>query len=42
MSDTPKQYVQQWMPIVAASQMAKGKPEEKELLTRWASVCYYE
>ena len=42
MSDTPKQYVQQWMPIVAASQMAKGKPEEKELLTRWASVRYYE
>ncbi len=42
MSDTPKQYVQQWMPIVAASQMAKGKPEEKEFLTRWASVCQYE
>ena len=42
MSDTPKQYVQKWMPIVAASQMAKGKPEEKELLTRWASVCEYE
>lgn len=42
MSDTPKQYVQQWMPIVAASQMAKNKPEEKEFLTRWASVCQYE
>ncbi|MCM1298876.1 MAG: phosphotransferase [Firmicutes bacterium] len=42
MSDTPKQYVQRWMPIVAASQMAKGKPEEKDFLTRWASVCEYE
>ncbi len=42
MSDTPKQYVQQWMPIVAASQMAKNKPEVKEFLTRWASVCQYE
>lgn len=41
-NDTPKQYVQQWMPIVAASQLAKGKAEEKELLTHWASVCYYE
>lgn len=42
MSDTPKQYVQQWLPIVAASQMAKGKPEEKEFLMRWASVVDYE
>lgn len=41
-SDTPKQYVQQWLPIVAASQMVKGKPEEKEFLARWASVCAYE
>lgn len=42
MSDTPKQYVQQWMPIVAASQMAKGKEEERDLLVRWASVCEYQ
>ena len=42
MSDTPKQYVQQWMPIVAASQMVKGKDEEREFLLRWASVCDYE
>ena len=42
MSDTPKQYVQQWMPIVAASQMVKGKEEEREFLARWASVCDYE
>ena len=42
LSDTPKQYVQQWMPIVAASQMVKRKDEEREFLLRWASVCDYE
>lgn len=42
LSDTPKQYVQQWMPIVAASQMVKDKEEEREFLMRWASVCDYE
>ncbi len=41
-SDTAKQYVQKWIPIVAASQSVKGKPEEKELLTHWASVVEYE
>ena len=41
-SDTAKQYVQQWIPIVAASQSLKGKPEERDLLIRWASVCEYE
>ena len=40
-SDTARQYVQKWMPIVAASQSVKGKPEEQELLTRWASVVEY-
>ena len=37
LSDTPRQYVQQWMPIVAASQSVKGKPEELELLYFLAS-----
>ncbi|MBQ8616500.1 MAG: aminoglycoside phosphotransferase family protein [Clostridia bacterium] len=41
-SDTAKQYVQKWIPIVAASQSVKGKPEERDLLHRWASVCEYE
>lgn len=31
-SDTAKQYVEKWLPIVAASQSVKGKPEERELL----------
>lgn len=41
-SDTAKQYVQQWLPIVAASQSVKGKPEEKEFLLKWANVIDYE
>lgn len=41
-SDTAKQYVQQWLPIVAASQLVKGKPEEKEFLMRWADIADYE
>ncbi len=41
-SDTARQYVQKWMPIVAASQSVKARPEERELLLRWADVVEYE
>lgn len=41
-SDTAKQYVQKWLPIVAASQSVKEKPEERELLLRWVDVVDYE
>jgi len=41
-SDTAKQYVQKWIPIVAASQSVKGKPEERDLLLRWVSVVDYQ
>ena len=41
-SDTARQYVEKWIPIVAASQIGKGKPEEREFLLRWASVVDYE
>ena len=41
-SDTARQYVQKWMPIVAASQSVKGKPEEREFLLKWADVVEYE
>ena len=41
-SDTAIQYVQRWIPIVAASRLVKAKPEEKELLHRWADVVDYE
>lgn len=41
-SDTAKQYIQKWLPIVAASQSVKGKIEEKEFLSRWVDVVEYE
>lgn len=41
-SDTAKQYVQTWLPIVAASQSVKGNPEEQELLNKWLDVVDYE
>ncbi|MDD6175559.1 MAG: aminoglycoside phosphotransferase family protein [Firmicutes bacterium] len=41
-SDTARQYVQRWLPIVAASQSVKGKPEEREFLLKWADVVEYE
>ena len=41
-SGTLRQYVQKWIPIVAASQSVKGKPEERELLFRWVDVVDYE
>ena len=41
-TDTARQYVNAWMPIVAASQSVKGKPEEREFLLNWASVCDYQ
>lgn len=41
-SDTARQYVQKWIPIVAASQSVKGKPEERDLLLKWVNVVEYE
>lgn len=41
-SDTAKQYVEKWMPIVAASQSVKGKKEERDFLLSWADVVDYE
>ena len=41
-SDTAKQYVQKWMPIVAASQSVKGNAKEREFLLSWVSVVDYE
>lgn len=41
-SDTAKQYVQKWLPIVAASQSVKGRPEEREFLLSWTDVVDYE
>ena len=41
-SDTAKQYVQKWMPIVAASQSVKGNEKEREFLMSWVNVVDYE
>lgn len=41
-SDIALQYVQQWIPIVAASQSVKDNENEKELLLRWANVVDYD
>ena len=41
-SDTARQYINNWMPIVAASQSVKGNPEERELLLSWANVFDYQ
>lgn len=41
-TDTAKQYVQQWLPIVAASQSVKGKDEEREFLLNWVNVIEYQ
>ena len=40
-SGMPRKYIQAWLPIVAASQSVKGKPEERETLIQWASVAEY-
>ncbi|MBR4051323.1 MAG: phosphotransferase [Clostridia bacterium] len=41
-SNTAMQYVQKWMPIVAASQSVKGNEKEREFLLTWANVVDYE
>lgn len=41
-SGTDKQYVQKWMPIVAASQSVKGNAKEREFLLGWANVVDYQ
>ena len=42
MNDVAKQYVLRWTPIVAASQLVKEKPEEREFLLRWVDVVDYQ
>lgn len=41
-SDTARQYVERWLPIVAASQSVKGKPQEREFLLSWVDVVEYQ
>lgn len=41
-TDTARQYVDEWLPIVAASQSVKGKEEEQEFLLSWVNICDYQ
>lgn len=41
-SDTARQYVQKWIPIVAASQLTKDNELEKEFLMKWIDVMDFE
>ena len=41
-ADTAKQYVQKWIPIVAASQLTKKNEQEKQFLLNWVDVVEYE
>ncbi|MBQ8140194.1 MAG: phosphotransferase [Clostridia bacterium] len=41
-SGTELKYIQKWLPIVAASQSVKGKPEERDFLHGWIDVVDYE
>ncbi len=41
-SDTAKQYVQKWLPIVAASQIAKNKEDERQFLLNWINIFDFE
>lgn len=41
-SDTAKQYVQQWLPIVAAAQLTKQNELEEEFLMKWIHVFDYQ
>ena len=41
-TDTALQYVQRIMPIVAASQSVKQRPEELEFLSKWVNVCDWQ
>ena len=42
LNNTTRHYVFKWLPIVAASQSVKGKPEERDFLLQWATVVEYE
>lgn len=41
-SGISKANIQRWIPIVAATQMTKGKDDEQEFLSKWINVVDYE
>lgn len=40
-TDTARQYVENWMSIIAASQLVKDKPEQHDFLMRWINIFDY-
>jgi tRNA A-37 threonylcarbamoyl transferase component Bud32 len=40
-TDTARQHIEKWIPIVSASQLVKGKAEQRDVLLQWASVVDY-
>jgi len=41
-SDTARQYIQKWMPLVAAAHLAESRPEQQEFLKSWIDVVDYQ
>ncbi len=41
-SGIEKKSIQKWIPIVAASQLSKGRPEERDFLYKWADVVEFQ
>ncbi len=41
-SDTALQYIEKWMPIVAASQSVKGNKDETDFLLKWVDIFDFE
>ena len=41
-SDTDKQYIKKWMPLVVASQTVKGNQRERDFLSTWTDVADFE
>ena len=41
-SNINKSNIQRWVPIVAATQMTKNKPEEQEFLKKWIDIVDYQ
>ncbi len=41
-SDIPKQFIQKWLPVVAASQLSKGIEADYALLQKWVNIADYD
>ena len=41
-SNIPKSNIQQWIPIVAATQLTKGNEKEYDFLSKWINIVDYE